>query len=127
MSTNYYAITKDKSLLNKYDLNYKLTDEPDWGYRIHICQTSFDVVPLYQAHPGIQNLETMKQFIQEPNIQLYNEYLEEITPHWLIEHVFNVNKTSNPNLHSREELSNKFSFYFFKDEQGNEFCNNEFE
>ena len=88
MSTNYYVLTRDKSLLDKYHLIYELTDTPDWGYKIHICQTAFKVVPLYQAHKGIRTLSEMKAFLSEPNIRILDEYGKEYEPEWIINNIF---------------------------------------
>ena len=38
MSINYYILTRDKSIIERYGLDYTLTDEPDWGYWVHNVQ-----------------------------------------------------------------------------------------
>ena len=55
MSTNYYLSTPDKAVRDKYLKDYTLTDEPSWGYEIHIAKVSCGWVPLFQAHDGAFN------------------------------------------------------------------------
>ena len=78
MSTNYYILTRDKSIIERYGLDYTLTDEPDWGYWVHIVQLCSDYVPLFRAHRNVRSLPTVFCLLQEPNVKVYDEYCRKI-------------------------------------------------
>ena len=128
MSKNYYVLTKDKSLISKYGLQYSLTDEPDWGYWIHICQTTQLLKPLYQAHQQIRDIDAVIRFIQEPNIQIYDEYLEPVEVQGFIDTVINDDYYVNHALTRWDDFSKSsyFSNTYFKDYKGYEFCISDF-
>lgn len=76
MGTNYYMSTKDKSKRDKW-LNfdeYHLTDEPDWGYEVHIGKVSCGWKPLFQAHDRLNSLALYKLMYDEGGWSLYDEY-----------------------------------------------------
>lgn len=100
MSTNYYVLTKDKSLIEKYGLEYELTDEPDWGYWIHICQTHTSIMPLFQAHKNIRDISAVVRLIREPTVTLYDEYNEVIDVEKFITHCIQFYE-GNPNVAPR--------------------------
>ena len=126
MSTNYFILTKDKSLCEKYELNYELTDEPDWGYWIHICQTTSFLTPLWQAHIGVDNVDKMKELINEPNCTLYDEYLREVNKDEFMQEVM-IDSKNNKDLTSRKEYTSQYctgisvNTGYFVDKDGYEF------
>lgn len=124
MSTNYYILTKDKSLIEKYGLKYELTDEPDWGYWVHICQTSTSIMPLFQAHKNIRDIAAVVRLIREPTVTLYDEYSEVIDVEKFITHCVQFYE-NNPNIAPR--YGTKSSPYgFFKDFRHFDFCESDF-
>ena len=74
MSTNYYILTKDKSIIEKYGLTYELTDTPDWGYIVHIAKRSCGWRPLFQGHENINNIDDIYKLINEPTVTILDEY-----------------------------------------------------
>lgn len=75
MSTNFYMMTRSKEVCNKYfGWHYELTDEPDWGYSIHICKTSLGWLPLFQAHDCFKSIKQLKELYDAGGFILYDEY-----------------------------------------------------
>lgn len=120
MSKNYYALTKDKELIRKYGLTFELTDSPDWGYWIHICQTTSILKPLYQAHQQIRDIDAVMRFIQEPNLQIYNEYEEPVEVQEFIDTVINDDYYVNHALTRCDDFSKPsyLSNTYFRDYKG---------
>lgn len=83
MGTNYYAITKNKELVEKYfPYDYMLTDSPYFGYEIHIGKQSMGWKPLFQAHEHAYNsVKDMLKFFKDhsEDFELYDEYLDMTT------------------------------------------------
>lgn len=83
MGTNYYAITKNKEVAEKYfPYDYSLTDVPYFGYEIHIGKRSAGWKPLFQEHPNAyKSVAKMLEFFKghEDFFQFYDEYLKEMT------------------------------------------------
>lgn len=78
MGTNFYFLTKDKSIAEKIG-DFELTDTPDWGYEIHIGKRSCGWLPLFQSHLGIKSVKDIEHYCTMPDVRIYNEYLEEFT------------------------------------------------
>lgn len=76
MSTNFYMITKNKERAQRYaPYSYKLTDEPYFGYEIHIAKTSAGWLPLFQAHKdGISSVAEYKVAYDTGEFRIYDEY-----------------------------------------------------
>ncbi len=80
MGTNYYLLTKNKKLKEKYfDFNndYELTDKPCFGYQIHICKLSSGWKSLWQAHPAAYNsVSEFEEFVRkhEKSFLFLDEY-----------------------------------------------------
>ena len=74
MSTNYYILTKDKSIIEKYGLTYELTDSPDWGYKVHIAKRSHGWKPLFQGHKNINSIDDIYKLINESTVTILDEY-----------------------------------------------------
>ena len=76
MSTNFYMITKNKEQAQRYaPYSYELTDEPYFGYEIHIAKTSAGWLPLFQAHKdGISSVAEYKVAYDTGEFRIYDEY-----------------------------------------------------
>lgn len=75
MGTNFYMMTKDKEVRDKYfGYDYALTDVPDWGYSIHIAKTSCGWLPSFQSHNCFKSIRQLKELYDTGNFILYDEY-----------------------------------------------------
>lgn len=153
MGTNFYLFTKNKQMAEKHaPYSYELTDEPDFGYKIHIAKTSYGWLPLFQAHKnGIDSVEEYKEAYSTKEYKIIDEYGTEYNWDDFDERVLKFNggflgavprqkieqdKTSkyyDPKLPKYRPISHqdyKFDPYYAKDydtdEEGYEFCWHEF-
>ena len=78
MGTNFYFLTKNKSIAEKIG-DFELTDTPDWGYLIHIGKRSLGWLPLFQSHKGIKSVKDIEAWCQLPEVTILDEYDEEFT------------------------------------------------
>ena len=76
MSTNFYMITKNKKLAQRYaPYSYELTDEPYFGYEIHVAKTSCGWLPAWQGHnDGINSVAEYKAAYDTGEFKIYDEY-----------------------------------------------------
>lgn len=76
MGTNFYFLTKDKDkLLRWFDYGeYELTDEPEFGYEVHIAKTSCGWLPLFQAHRRIRSVAELKRAYDSKGFMIVDEY-----------------------------------------------------
>ena len=76
MGTNFYLHTTDKSIVQQYaPYSYELTDEPEFGYVIHIAKTSSGWLPLFQGHDhGINSVAGYKAAYDTGKFKIYDEY-----------------------------------------------------
>lgn len=76
MGTNFYMITKNKKLAQQYaPYSYKLTDEPYFGYEIHVAKTSCGWLPVWQGHKdGINSVAEYKAAYDTGEFKIYDEY-----------------------------------------------------
>lgn len=76
MGTNFFLFSKNKALVQKYaPYSYELTDEPDFGYEIHIAKTSCGWLPLFQAHnDGILSVRQYKEAYDTGEFKIFDEY-----------------------------------------------------
>ena len=77
MGTNYYLMTKDKRLVNKYfDGEYNTVDSPYFGYRIHLNKCSCGWKTLFERHPNaFVSFAELKDFFNNHNhLRIFNEY-----------------------------------------------------
>ena len=71
MGTNFYLFSKNKKLVQKYaPYSYELTDEPDFGYEIHIAKTSCGWLPSFQAHKN--GINSVKQIFDYATLDVDN-------------------------------------------------------
>lgn len=76
MGTNFYMITKNKELAQRYaPYSYELIDSPYFGYKIHVAKTSCGWLPLFQAHKnGIDSVVEYKTAYDTGEFRIYDEY-----------------------------------------------------
>ena len=76
MGTNFYLMTKNKETAQKYaPYSYTLTDEPYFGYEIHIAKTSCGWLPLFQGHKdGINSVREYKTAYETGEFEIVDEY-----------------------------------------------------
>lgn len=76
MGTNFYLFSKNKEVVQKYaPYSYELTDEPDFGYEIHIAKTSCGWLPSFQAHKdGIVSVRQYKEAYDTGKFKIFDEY-----------------------------------------------------
>lgn len=83
MGTNFYMMTTNKSLVEKYfPYEYEIVDSPYFGYEVHIGKRSCGWKPLFQNHDNAyKSVNDMKKFIEfhKQDIRIFNEYEEEFT------------------------------------------------
>ena len=145
MGTNYYLMTKNKSIADNIG-SYELTDTPDWGYKIHLGKRSMGWLPLLQAYPGIRSVKDIEYYCTMSDVRIFNEYLEELTWEQLKEELIYWNggydgaipKTKverdptwrfyDPDMPDHVPVSHFeygngiYADHYFKDEKGWEFC-----
>lgn len=89
MGTNYYMTTKNKNVAHKFatkiqygdtvewlDAEYKLLDEPDFHYEIHLNKLSYGWKPLFQIHKPFKTFAELEQFYfnHKDDIEFEDEY-----------------------------------------------------
>lgn len=76
MGTNFYMITKNKTMASLYaPYSYELTDTPYFGYEIHIAKTSCGWLPLFQGHKdGINSVSEYKAAYETGEFDIVDEY-----------------------------------------------------
>ena len=117
MSTNYYIITKNKSLCAKYGLTYELTDVPTWGYKAHIAKRSYGWKPLFQSHSKINNIDDINNLIREDDVIIYNEYLDPLTVEDFTSDVIEWGKDgkhTKSHIQNNEEDCKKYGYNSFR-------------
>lgn len=78
MGTNFYLFTKNKAMAQKYaPYSYSLTDEPDFGYEIHIAKTSMGWLPLFQSHEELYSVRDFKAAYDTGEFKIFDEYGDE--------------------------------------------------
>ena len=150
MSTNYYLLTKNKSIAEKIG-DFELTDTPDWGYLIHIGKRSCGWLPLFQSHNGIKSVRDIEEWCKLPEITIIDEYDEELAWSQLKDELINWNggvagakpreyyEPLDPNLpyvdHDMPNWtpvshfdygSGKYASHYFRDTDGYEFTTDDF-
>ena len=90
MSTNYYLLTKNRSIAEKIG-DFELTDTPDWGYLIHIGKRSCGCLPSFQSHRGIKSVKDIEEWCKLPEITILDEYDKKLTWSQLKDELINWN------------------------------------
>lgn len=153
MGTNFYFFTQSKTLKNDIDVSgctgLYCTDTPDFGYELHIAKTSMGWLPLFQANEYIKSVKQLKEFYEKYNCKVYDEYETEYTweefdkrvlqfnggkdgvvPKTKIKRVengfFDENMPDEIPVSHFAYANGKYADHYFKDDEGYEFCPNEF-
>lgn len=145
MGTNYYLQTRNKKIAKEIG-KYELSDKPDFHYEIHLGKCSGGWLPLLQAAPGIRSVKDIEHFCTMPDVQIYNEYGEELTWEQLKEELIYHNggydgaipkkyHEQDPNSRFYDQNfdgwtpishftygNGKYKDHYFKDDDGWEFC-----
>lgn len=145
MGTNFYLKTRNKKIAKEIG-RYELMDEPDFHYEIHLGKRSGGWLPLLQAAPGIKSVKDIEHYCTMPDVQIFNEYSEELTWEQLQEELINWNggydgaipKTKverdptwqfyDPGMPDHVPVSHfeykngAYASHYFKDDGGWEFC-----
>lgn len=121
MGTNYYMLTRNKKIKDKYfNLydDYELTDVPKFGYEIHIYKKSGGWKTLFQSHDNAyKSVEELEQFIRkhQKSFIFYDEYLEMYSPEEFIEKMKYQDRDKNGNIYKKygtdEPLINHKEYY----------------
>ena len=76
MGTNFYMITRDKSVILQYFLDgeYQLTDFPHFGYEVHVAKTSLGWLPLFQGYQRIESVNDFERAYNAGGFEIYDEY-----------------------------------------------------
>lgn len=92
MGTNYYMMTKNKEIVERYfPGEYELVDTPDFGYEVHIGKRSWGWKPLFEEHSNAySSVEGLKEFLKvhSDNFCIYNEYNDVLTAEQLDKELF---------------------------------------
>ena len=93
MGTNFYLMTRNKKMAEKYaPYSYHLTDEPYFGYEIHIAKTSCGWLPLFQSHTdGINSIREYKEAYETGEFEIFDEYGDPYTWEEFTERVLKFN------------------------------------
>lgn len=92
MGTNFYFHTKNKAIAERYaGCEYKLTDEPDWAYEIHVAKTSCGWLPLFQYRDTMPSVQAIKEAYNTGEFKIYDQYNEEYNWEEFTERVLNFN------------------------------------
>lgn len=136
MGTNFYFHTTDKTACEQYKLTYRLTDEPSFGYEIHIAKTSGGWLPLFQAHIGMRSVRDIETIAKDNRFQIMDEYynlfdwnsFKERVLEWCGGYVGGIERNEEkdfPRSHLTAE-KNILSIKYFTDEKGYEFTDSIF-
>ena len=153
MGTNFYLITRNKDMAQQYaPYSYRLTDDPYFGYEIHIAKTSCGWLPLFQGHTdGINSVREYKEAYETGKFEIFDEYGESYTWEEFTERVLKFNggirgvaprekieqdptsRWYDPSILEYRSISHfeyKYDYYYvndyFADEDGYEFDKREF-
>lgn len=75
MGTNFYIFTKNRSAKELLGPKAVLTDDPDFGYDLHIAKTSYGWKPLFEEHERVHSIADLKWlYDQIPDAQIFDEY-----------------------------------------------------
>lgn len=82
MGTNYYLMTRNKSLIREHFGDgwgeYEIVDEPYLGYEIHLNKCSGGWRPLFQRHKAFKTFRELERFYLDhaAGLEIYDEYNE---------------------------------------------------
>lgn len=103
MGTNFYIVTKNKELVDRYFPDEDEVSESSYlpyaAFEIHIGKRSAGWKPLFESHKNAyKSISEMKEFIKkhQEDIHIYNEYNEEFTLEELQQELIDWNKDTKP-------------------------------
>lgn len=104
MGTNYYIFLRGKKHredMEKYFLyDHELTDDPDFGYLIHIGKRSAGWKPLFEDHHAYHSVKELLELLAEhPTWEIADEYGEIFTVDGLKEKLINWEQVQIDNGH----------------------------
>lgn len=75
MGTNFYFFIKDKNLSKLFE-KVNLTDEPEFGYKIHLNKLSFGWRPLFESNNQWKSFDELELFYEQnkKHIIILDEY-----------------------------------------------------
>ena len=151
MVTDFYLITKNKVARDKYfRYEYNTTDEPAWGYAIHIARTSDGWLPLFNGWDCFKSIRELKSVYDTGLFTIYDEYgtsynWEEFDKRVLqfnggvkgaiaqekVEQdknypYYNSNIMINRPISHFDYASGRYAYRYYTDEDGYEFARSEF-
>ena len=76
MGTNFYMLTQDKPTISQWfsEGEHELTDDPMWGYQVHLAKTSYGWHPLFCGYENIRSVSDIKRIFDEGNFTIFDEY-----------------------------------------------------
>lgn len=154
MGTNFYFFSKDKDVVRKYaGYDYELTDEPEFGYEVHIGKRSAGWFPLFQYRKTMPSVEKIKEAYDTGKFEIFDEYwdkkytwneFEKALINWnggyvrknncwmndngeLSKREKNIDGLYHPLSHFDDEVRNSiFSYKYIADKDGYEFMMGDF-
>ena len=116
MGTNYYFFTKDKEPCETYfSTTYELTDDPEFGYRIHIAKTSAGWLPLFQAHDRCHSVAEIKKIYDTGLFRVIDEYGDTYTWKEFTRSVLEHNGGVVGAVPRKEYVQDPYSVFYDKD------------
>jgi len=75
MGTNFYFFIKDRNLSKLFEKVY-ITDEPEFGYKIHLNKLSFGWRPLFESNNQWKSFDELELFYERNKdyITIFDEY-----------------------------------------------------
>ena len=87
MGTNFYMFTRKRELKPMFGSKVELTDEPEFGYEIHIAKTSAGWKPCFEAHEHIRSVADLKLLYDLGDVSILDEYGKEYNWQGFVERV----------------------------------------
>lgn len=125
MGTNFYMFTNQKELKDKLGRKVELTDEPEFGYEIHIAKTSCGWRPCFEAHEHIRSVADLKLLYDQGGMKIFDEYGTEYDWPGFVERVVNFGDKFNYRTADNNEYQTNHG-HEFTSVDGYRFSNYEF-
>lgn len=137
MGTNFYMMTTNKEIAHKdFRDGYVLTDEPEFGYLIHIAKTSAGWKPLFQSYDNIHSVADIKKYYDKCQFKILDEYNKEYNWESFKRRVldFGNREDALSHIYIRTDIPDYKTYYgdnfstnyFFADKDGYEFTKRDF-
>lgn len=119
MGTNFYMFTNKRELKPMLGDKAILTDDPEFGYEIHIAKTSAGWQPYFEAHEHIRSVADLKLLYDQGDVSILDEYGTEYNWAGFVERV--VKFGDKQNWRTSTDYCNEFTSI-----DGYRFCTREF-